>query len=74
MSHRSDATEHAAEGVNPIPRESLIKYCAWIAMRIFLPFKEEEGAYIAVYKRLTMTRKDGKRPSKTCERLYSAVP
>jgi hypothetical protein len=55
-------------------KESLIKYGAWIAKWIFLSRKEEEGAYIAVYKRLTMTMRGGKRPSKTYARLYSAIP
>jgi hypothetical protein len=32
------------------PKESLIKYGAWIAMWIFPSHKEEEGAYIVVYR------------------------
>ena len=63
-----------AEQIIRTSKESLIKYGAWIVQWIFLFSKEAEGAYIAVYKRLTITMLGGKRPSKTCARLYSAIP
>jgi 3',5'-cyclic AMP phosphodiesterase CpdA len=45
----------------------LINYCEWISQWILPSCKEKEGAYIAVYKRLTLTMQGGKRPRKTSQ-------
>jgi hypothetical protein len=72
---KNGGTESILHSVSSIySKESLIKYCVWISKRIFLSRKEEEEAYIAAYKRLTMTMRGGKRPRKIYARLYSAIP